>query len=296
MTWLIVGGTGQLGNALSTALKERGLRFNSYGSKELDIRSGVKCFEVISRLLPSVVINCAAWTDVDAAESDVAGAYAINSLGASNIAEAAMGIKAVFIHISTDYVFSGSSDSPWQENAGRSPVSVYGASKAAGEESVLSLYAERSYIFRTAWLYSRWGRNFAKTMARLAMSPQEQVRVVNDQVGQPTSALDLANQIIDTVITQLPFGIYHGTNSGHASWFEFASSIFELTGTSSSRVVAVNSREFVRPAPRPAYSVLGHLGWNVAGATGKTVPSMRHWKIALEDEFPALIAAVRVGE
>ena len=132
-------------------------------------------------------------------------------------------------------------------------------------------------------------------MTRLAISTQEQIRVVNNQVGQPTSALDLANQIIETVIKKLPFGTYHGTNAGEASWFDFASCIFELAGSSPSRLVAVDSTEFSRPAPRPAYSVLGHNAWIVAGTQGASVPSMRHWKIALEEEFPTLLATVKAG-
>jgi len=296
MTWLIVGGSGQLGSALSTVLVERGISYKSWGSKDLDIRSIFMCRKMISELLPTVIVNSAAWTDVDGAESDSEGAYAVNFIGASNLVEAAKGIGAVFVHISTDYVFSGKSDFPWREDDTQTPLSVYGASKAAGERAVLSHYLERTYLIRTAWLYSRWGKNFAKTMAQLAISTQDQIRVVNNQVGQPTSALDLANQIIDTVIKKLPFGTYHGTNAGEASWFDFASSIFELAGSSPSRLVAVDSTEFSRPAPRPAYSVLGHNTWNLTGTEGVSVPSMRNWKIALEDEFPALIAAVKAGE
>ena len=286
MTWVIVGGNGQLGNAITLVLRERGIDFRACGSDELDIRSELKCASYIGELKPSVVINGAAWTDVDGAESDPNGAHAVNALGPLNLAIAANAVTSVFVQVSTDYVFSGVSSRPWQEDDLRVPVSVYGRTKAAGEVAVLDAYAEGSYIFRTAWLYSPWGKNFAKTMTRLALSGDGEVRVVNDQVGQPTSALDLANQIVDSVIAKVPFGIYHATNSGQGSWFDFAREVFELSGASVSRVVPVSSSEFVRPAKRPAYSVLGHDRW-------KEIAPMRDWRIALREAMPAIVASVK---
>jgi len=286
MTWLIVGGNGQLGKALSVVLGERGIDFRAWGSEDLDIRSALKCVDLIEALKPSVIINAAAWTDVDGAETDPNGAHAVNAVGTLNLAVAAKAVGGVFAHVSTDYVFSGVSDRPWREDDLRSPVSVYGTTKEAGEVAVLSEYAERSYIFRTAWLYSQWGKNFAKTMTRLALSGDGEVRVVDDQVGQPTYVVDLAVQIVDSVITKLPFGIYHGTNSGHGSWFDFACEVFKLSGASGSRVVPVSSSEFMRPAKRPAYSVLGHDGW-------KVIAPMRDWRAALSDAMPAIIESVR---
>ena len=286
MTWLVLGGNGQLSKALSLVLSERGIDSRALGSDELDIRSELKCSSYIGELKPSVVINAAAWTDVDGAESDPDGAHAVNAMGALNLAVGARAVGAVFVQVSTDYVFSGVSSRPWQEDDLRAPVSVYGTTKAAGEVAVLGAYAERSYIFRTAWLYSPWGKNFAKTMTRLALSGDGEVRVVNDQVGQPTSALDLANQIVDSVIAKVPFGIYHATNSGQGSWFDFAREVFELCGASVSRVVPVSSSEFVRPAKRPAYSVLGHDGW-------KEIAPMRDWRIALREAMSAIVASVK---
>ena len=285
MTWLVLGGNGQLGKALSLVLSERRIDFRACGSNDLDIRSEQKCSSYIGELRPSVVINAAAWTDVDGAESDPDGAHAVNAVGALNLAVAAKAVDAVFGQVSTDYVFSGDSSRPWQEDDLRAPVSVYGTTKAAGEVAVLGAYAEGSYIFRTAWLYSPWGKNFAKTMTRLALSGDREVRVVNDQVGQPTSALDLANQIVNSVIAKLPFGIYHATNSGQGSWFDFAREVFELSGASVSRVVAVSSSEFVRPAKRPAYSVLGHDRW-------KEIAPMSDWRIALSKIMPDIVASV----
>jgi len=293
MTWLVVGGNGQLGKALSVVLGQRGIDFRAWGSEDLDIRSVSRTLELISALKPSVVINAAAWTDVDGAESDPDGAYSVNAEGGLNLAVAAEAVGAVFGHVSTDYVFSGVSNRPWLESDLRAPVSVYGTTKAAGEVAVLNEYAESSYIFRTAWLYSEWGKNFAKTMVRLALTGDGEVKVVDDQVGQPTSALDLAEQIVLAVEAQLPFGIYHATNSGQASWFDFAQEIFELCGESVDRVARTDSSSFVRPAKRPAYSVLGHDAWSAVGVDGVSVGAMRDWKIALREAMPAIISAVK---
>jgi dTDP-4-dehydrorhamnose reductase len=295
MTWLVVGGNGHLGNALSAVLGARGADFRAWGSEELDIRSSSTALELIGALKPMVVINAAAWTDVDGAESDPEGAHAVNAEGALNLALAAKAIGAVFAHVSTDYVFSGVGTFPWKESDLKAPVSVYGMTKAAGEVAVLDEYAEKSYVFRTAWLYSEWGKNFAKTMVRLALNGDGEVKVVDDQIGQPTSALDLAEQIVSAIEAKLPFGIYHGTNCGQASWFEFAQEIFKLCGdgVSVDRVVRTDSSSFVRPAKRPAYSVLGHDAWSAVGAGGVSVGPMRDWKIVLSEVMPSIISAVK---
>jgi dTDP-4-dehydrorhamnose reductase len=293
--WLILGGNGQLGKAFGVALDQYGISFQSCSSTDLDIRSPQLTTQFIADLKPAVIVNCAAWTDVDAAESDFEGAYAVNALGALNLSLGAKAVNAVFAHISTDYVFSGLNSTPWREDDQRAPVSVYGNTKAKGELLVLSEYSERSYVFRTAWLYSKWGKNFAKTMVRLALSSDSDIKVVEDQIGQPTSALDLAYQIIETINAQLPFGIYHGTNSGSASWFEFAQEIFGLCGGEvlKNRVVPTDSSTFTRPAKRPAYSVLGHESWKLVGVSSVSVPEMRDWKIALTEAAPSIISVVR---
>jgi len=295
MTWLVVGGNGQLGKALSVVLGERGIDFRAWGSEDLDIRSASRALELIGALRPAVVINAAAWTDVDGAESDPDSAHAVNAEGALNLAVAAKSVGAVFAHVSTDYVFSGVSDRPWNESDLRAPVSVYGVTKAAGEIAVLNEYPDGSYIFRTAWLYSEWGKNFAKTMVRLALTGDMEVKVVDDQLGQPTSALDLAEQIVLSIEAELPFGVYHATNSGQASWFDFAHEIFSLCGGEefASRVARTDSTSFVRPAKRPAYSVLGHDAWSAIGANGDSVKPMCDWKIALHESIPRIIAAVK---
>jgi dTDP-4-dehydrorhamnose reductase len=276
--WLIAGGSGQLGRALAQVLTQRRLEFSSPSSNELDIRSEEKCVALISRIRPEVVINAAAWTNVDLAESEEESAYKINAIGAFNLAKSAKLVGAVFAHISTDYVFSGSNSAPYEVDYPLEPVSAYGRTKAAGEKFVLTEYPEASYIFRTAWLYSKWGTNFVRTISNLAGGSEDEVRVVTDQVGQPTFALDLANQVVDSISSRIPFGIYHATNSGQATWFEFATEIFQLLGKDTGRLVKVSSTEFQRAAERPQYSVLSHRNWN-----NETIPAMRDWKIALRE-------------
>lgn len=174
-----------------------------------------------------------------------------------------------------------------------SPSCVYRITKAEGEISVLREYGYSSYIFRTAWLYSQWGNNFVKTITRLAMFGREGVRVVVDQVGQPTSALDLANQIVETVRAKLPFGIYHASNSGQTSRFDCAFEVFKLCQTSTSRLAPIETKDLAELAKRPAFSVLSHEGWNAVGASGMRVAPMREWKASLFDLMPAIINSVR---
>jgi len=293
VTWLVIGGTGQLGQALSGVLKQLKIPYLCVGSKELDIRSEINCHSYITRLKPGVVINAAAWTNVDAAEKDPLGARLINSIGAANVAKAAKHANSILAHVSTDYVFSGKSTKPWDEMDPTTPQSIYGQTKLDGELHVLQEYREKSYIFRTAWLYSQWGKNFAKTMTRHALFSHGEIKVVNDQVGQPTCAIDLAHQIVATLKLDLPKGIYHATNGGSGSWFDFAQAIFELTGESTTRLKPISSLEYPQVAARPEYSVLGHKGWNVLDADGAMLLPMRDWKIALQARMPEIISTIR---
>jgi dTDP-4-dehydrorhamnose reductase len=288
MTWLITGGSGQLGIAVSQELGERGISFHAWGSQDLDIAKGPIVRDVVSQLSPKVIINCAAWTDVDAAESNEPQASRVNRDGAENVAMAAKNCGAKLIHLSTDYVFSGESETPWQVDSRIDPQSAYGRTKAEGESRVLATYPENSSIVRTAWLYSPWGKNFAKTMTRLALNGESEVRVVNDQMGQPTSAMDLAKQLVELGLSNSPAGVYHGTNSGQATWFEFAQEIFKLAGADVGRVIPVSSSEYPRPAKRPSYSVLSHDAW-----ANTAVKPLRDWRIALEEVMPAIISAVK---
>ena len=290
MSWLITGGSGQLGIALSQELGKLGLLFNAWSSKDLDITNGPIVRDFISKLSPNVILNCAAWTDVDGAEHNELHASRVNRDGAENIAVAAKNCNARLIHLSTDYVFSGESNVPWQVDGHIDPQSAYGRTKADGENRVLVTYPENASIVRTAWLYSPWGKNFAKSMTRFALSEESEVQVVNDQIGQPTSAEDLAKQIVELVTSSAAPGIYHGTNSGQATWFEFAQEIFRLAGADLSRLVPVSSSEYGSTANRPSYSVLSHDAWDKT-----TVQPMRDWRIALAESMPVIISAQKAS-
>jgi dTDP-4-dehydrorhamnose reductase len=288
MKWLITGGSGQLGLALQAELDVRGANFVSVDSQKLDITDQSKVNELVTSIKPSVIVNAAAWTDVDGAEANESGANAVNALGPQNLAIAAKKVGSKLVQVSTDYVFLGEATTPWSENSDHNPQSVYGLTKSTGEELALGAYPTGSYVVRTAWLYSADRKNFAKTMTKLALNGEGEVRVVNDQMGQPTFTGDLAKQIVDLVLSSAPVGIYHGTNSGQATWFEFAKEIFKLSGVDVSRVIAVSSIEYQRPAKRPSYSVLGHDAW-----AKTSVEPMRDWRIALAEAMPAIINVVK---
>ena len=288
MSWLITGGSGQLGIAVSQELDKLGIAFDAWSSKDLDITQSSTVSEAIEKLSPTVIINCAAWTDVDGAESNEQLASRVNSDGAEYISLAAKKCGAKLIHVSTDYVFSGENQTPWQVLDQINPQSAYGRTKAEGEGRVLAEYPQNTSIVRTAWLYSPWGKNFAKTMTKLAIKGEGEVRVVNDQVGQPTSAMDLAKQLVYLGLSTSQAGIYHGTNSGQATWFEFAQEIFKLAGADVGRVTPISSSEYLRPAKRPSYSVLSHDAW-----ASTSVEPLRDWRIALADAMPAIIFAVK---
>ena len=288
MTWIVVGASGQLGKSVSKVLDERGIDFIELNRDRGIISNREFVRKFVTQIQPKVIVNCAAWTDVDGAEVNEEGAKLVNADAVGYLAEAARHCDAIFAHVSTDYVFSGAGNEPWQEDGLKQPLSAYGRTKAAGEDLLFITPGESSYIFRTAWLYSAYGKNFAKTMVRLALQDSAEVSVVTDQIGQPTLAADLANQIVKSVLNGVPFGIYHGTNSGQGSWFEFAQEIFRLVGADVTRVKPVTSEAFPRPAKRPAYSVLGHDKWKDLG-----VEEMRDWTLALSEAMPNIFSAVK---
>ena len=278
MTWLVIGARGQLGTDLMTVL---GTRAVGLDIPEIDITDPSSVTSAIRDIAPDVVINCAAFTAVDAAEGDEATALAINGNGVGNIVAACRGARLV--QISTDYVFDGTSTTPYAEDATPDPRSAYGRTKLAGERAALS--HPNAYVLRTAWLYGAHGQNFVKTMLRLERT-RETVSVVDDQVGQPTWSMDLARQIDLLVRADAPNGIYHATNAGRASWYEFARAIFEGAGADPDRVVPTTTAAFPRSAPRPANSVLGHQRWAWAG-----LEPMRPWDDALAEALPAILAS-----
>lgn len=197
-------------------------------------------------------------------------------------------LQIPYIQISTDYVFSGHNNSPWQVFDRTEPMTIYGQSKLAGELSVQDTYCEGSYIIRTAWLYSQYGNNFAKKIIRKLLNSQDVIHVVNDQFGQPTSARDLSFQIIRIIENSLPFGIYHSTNSGAASWFDFSQRILRNMGERRERIMAIASTELRSRVSRPNYTVLDHTKW-----LQTNVLPLRNWEIALDDIFPVIFDRTR---
>jgi len=222
-----------------------------------------------------VVVNAAAYTNVDGAEAHESEAFAINATGVENLARAAAANRARFVTISTDYVFHGDATSPYAEDTPLDPINAYGRSKASGEELALAAHPDGTFIVRTAWLYGAGGSNFAATMLRLAAA-NPTVSVVDDQLGQPTWTADLAAQLVALMDAAAPAGIYHGTNAGQTTWFGFARAVFEEAGLDPERVLPTDSASFARPARRPSYSVLGHAAWARAG-----IAPMRPWREAL---------------
>lgn len=273
MRTLITGANGMLGRDLQSALAGR--EFTALGRADLDVTDSAAVAAAVRG--HDVVINCAAYTKVDDAETHEDDAYAVNATGAGNLAASAAAAGARIVQVSTDYVFDGHATAPYAEGTPRAPISAYGRTKAGGEESVLERNPGGAYIVRTAWLYGQHGPNFAKTMLTLAAS-RETWSVVDDQLGQPTWTADLAAQIVALVDADAPAGIYHGTNSGAATWFEFARAVLEESGLDPERITPTDSSAFVRPAPRPAFSVLGHDAWAAAG-----LAEMRPWREALAD-------------
>ena len=273
MRYLITGASGMLGRDLQAALAGRAV--TALGRADLDVTDAAAVAAAVRG--HDVVLNCAAYTKVDDAETHEAEAYAANATGPANLAAACADLGARLVTISTDYVFDGRATTPYAENLPRDPINAYGRTKAAGEELALEAHPEGTYVVRTAWLYGEHGPNFARTMLQLAAS-RDTWSVVDDQLGQPTWTADLAAQLVAMLDADAPAGIYHGTNSGEATWFEFARAVLEDSGLDPERITPTDSSAFVRPAPRPSYSVLGHDAWAAAG-----LAPMRPWREALAD-------------
>ena len=251
---------------------------------DIDITDPDSVDAVLKSFPADGVVNCAAWTAVDEAESNEDAALRVNGLGPRVLAEACRGVDAWLVQVSTDYVFSGNAVEPYLEGATVDPRSAYGRTKLAGELAVLEVLPERHYIVRTAWLYGRNGKNFVKTMARLERE-RDTVSVVDDQRGQPTYSRDLADQILRLVDARPAAGTFHGTNSGEITWFGFAQEIFTLLGADQARVLPTTSAELGLAASRPGYSVLGHDRWAEVGLS-----PMRPWRDALAAAIAAGVA------
>lgn len=269
---LVTGGQGQLGRDLVELLTKEGYEAFPVDRDEMDITDFGCCQQVMNTIKPHIVIHAAAYTAVDKAESDRDTAFLINAYGTRNVAVMAQELGAKLVYISTDYVFSGEGTMPRDEFHAVSPINVYGASKLAGEQFVKELH-HQYFIVRTSWVYGQYGNNFVKTMLNLAKQQQE-ISVVHDQIGCPTYTIDLATTIID-LMQSSKYGTYHVSNLGQCSWYEFATAIFELSG-SGATAIPVHTDVFPRPAARPAFSVFDHMALRLNGFTAP-----RPWREAL---------------
>jgi len=254
MRWLVTGSTGMLGADLVRMLRLRDQHVLACSRADLDITDARSVRRVVRDV--DVVVNCAAWTAVDDAEDEEARAFEINATGVQHLAIAAGAAGARLVHVSTDYVFDGEADHPYEEDAVLAPRSAYGRTKAAGEWVVRALVSDH-LIVRTSWLYGAHGSCFPRTIARIA-ADGVRPRVVVDQVGQPTWTVDVADLIIRLVQAHVPAGTYHATAGGCATWHDFAREIVLAIGGSPDVVAPATSAENPRRAPRPAYSALGH--------------------------------------
>ena len=273
--WLVTGAAGMLGSDLLSVLDGiPGIEPTAVTRAELDITD----LDAVRAAVAGhdVVVNGAAWTDVDGAETQEAAATVVNGEGVHNLAAACAEQGAVLLHVSTDYVFDGRGTSPYPEDAPTDPLNAYGRSKLVGEQAVLEQLPAHGYVVRTAWLYGEHGGNFVATMLKLA-ARMDNLTVVDDQRGQPTWSYELARQLVALGRAALdgdaPAGVYHGTASGETTWFGLARAAFELSGLDPERIRPTTSDAFVRPAPRPGYSVLGHDRWSAAGL--KPLPEWR---------------------
>ena len=288
LRWLITGGDSQLGRTLVNELNLAGIENISLTRLQFDVTNKLQVKNVILQLRPDVIVNTAALTDVDRAESMSESAFKINAEAPKLLASASKTVDARFIQISTDYVFSGEMNVPWDENSMTCPISVYGASKAAGEISVMSEYPDRSFIVRTAWLYSQYGNNFVKRILTRSNEERNTLQIIDDRIGQPTSAVDLSRHLIKMMQQNVASGIYHGTNNGQASWYEFACEIFTLIGEDPKRITAVKSDQLKELAFRPIYSVLGHEKWSREG-----MEVMQPWRLALSSALPNIRESIK---
>lgn len=283
MRWLVTGGNGMLGTDVArTIIEETDDDLTVTTRDTLDITHAADVFSAVRG--HDIVINCAGWTDVDGAESNEPAANAVNAYGAANLAESCHMHGAVLLHVSTDYVLSGTHGVPIPEDAPYDPVNAYGRSKHLGEVAVREYAPDHGYVVRTAWLYGKYGKSFVDAMMRLAethtggLTP---ITVVNDQHGQPTWTVALAHRLLTMGRAahreSIAPGIYHATASGHTTWYDLARKVFELSGHDPDRVVPVSSEEYRRPAVRPAWSVLGHDTWGYT-----PMGSMAPWETMLK--------------
>jgi dTDP-4-dehydrorhamnose reductase len=274
MKILLLGHKGMLGSDLLSQLSFHN-QVVGMDREEIDITSATECKKAVDDEKPDIIINAAADTNVDACETNKEGCFAVNAEAVKNIAEACRKKNIKIIHFSTDYVFDGKSRDPYKEDHACNPINVYAASKLAGEE-YLQKMSKNYILIRTAWLYGKNGQNFVRTILENSKTTSK-LEVVDDQIGSPTYARDLS-VAVDLLIEKNITGIFHLTNRGYCSWFEFAVKILQMAGITGVQVMPIKSDKLLRPAKRPAYSVLSMQKFN--SVTGKI---MQPWQLALQD-------------
>jgi dTDP-4-dehydrorhamnose reductase len=291
--WMVFGAEGQLGCALTRQLRKKyeQNQIFAYNHKQADITNLEQIIDLVSQHKPNQIVNAAAWTDVVGAQFYVDLVSRVNVDGAVNLAKAASHIGATLMQLSTDYVFHGGFTKPISEKEIQSPINNYGASKASAEILLKDKFKNSVVILRTAWLYGPYRKNFARTIITKALtSPDQKIMVVDDQWGQPTSTLDLADKIIEIGEKQITSGILHCTNSGATNWYEFAKLLLNAADLDSSLVQPVKTSEYATPVNRPVYSVLSHDGW-----TGTGLAPLRDWKLPVLELAAVIRSEVEIA-
>ncbi|KPI27293.1 dTDP-4-dehydrorhamnose reductase [Actinobacteria bacterium OV320] len=284
MRWLVTGAAGMLGRDTVEELARRGEDVTGLDRTGLDITRPGSVARAFAAHRPDLVVNCAAYTAVDDAETDEARALLVNGEGPRLLAAACAAHGARLVHVSTDYVFDGAARAPYREDGPPAPRTAYGRTKLAGERAVRAVLPDAGVIVRTAWLYGVHGRSFVRTMLELE-ARRDTVDVVDDQRGQPTWSADVAARIADLgpKAGRGATGVFHATAAGEATWYDLAREVFRSLGADPDRVRPTTGDAFPRPAPRPAYSVLAHGRWQEVGLSPP-----RDWRTALGQALPLI--------
>jgi dTDP-4-dehydrorhamnose reductase len=282
---LLTGGTGQFGKSFLNQPSSHVVY--APDRNELDLANKDKVLESLKSFMPEVVINSGAWTDVPGAELNPAKVYETNVIGVEALLMATSTVNAKFIQLSTDYVFDGESSEPYVENSKKNPLSIYGKSKSEAEDLILEKYLDNAYVIRTSWLYSKYGRNFVKTILQKLLADREGISVVNDQFGCPTLADDLVRGISSFYQNDIETGVYHFANSGSTSWYLFAREIAISIGEDPDRIMPVKTEATESNVQRPFFSVLSTEKFQ--RATGMKPPS---WKNSLRDSITQIRMAI----
>ena len=280
---LILGGSGILGSEVVLKASELNIEYHAPSSRNLDVRNYENLLSVVCQFKPTWIINCVAWTNVEGSETAFDQAVILNVHAVENLARAADVVGSLLVHISTDYVFDGTSVIPYETTHPTNPINKYGLSKQLGEAVLLENYSASSFIIRTSWLYGAKGKNFVKTLCGKALE-NETAQVVADQVGSPTNARDLASGIFELIEKMPSPGIYHFANQGSCSWFEFARLIYRLSGANPDLVNSITSSSLNLKAVRPKFSVLSVDTWESSG-----LGRINSWQEALEKNFPEIL-------